>query len=538
MLQGFAAAYYQCDPRSAGFLSPRYRFAHEWPKVLDEARERTIAPELLQEIEAQSRALGPSSERERQLERLATHGATVVVTGQQLGLFLGPLYTLYKALTAVEWAQKLEAESGRPVVPLFWLQTEDHDFDEIAHYRTVDSNGDPLEIHLPLEPNRRSVAHLRLDDAILPALESLEHSVRWLPEGEREVERYRLRYRPGASWVDAFTRVLADYFAAEGLLFLNPRCETVARLVAPLHERAVRESEGIGRDLARRAEALQTEGFRVQVSIRPECSLSFFHPDGAEGERFRLQPVGRSFELAGRSGTVSSAELTRALEQEPLRFSSSALLRPIIQDSLLPTVAYVGGPGEISYFSELQPLYDRFDVAMPLVVPRRHFTVIEPTVRRALDHLGLDPEALSQSDLDSVARDRMAVDPRELRERLHAALERELGAVEPELLAIDPQIARPLRQTRDTIGFALDKFAGRVEDAQRRSDETLANRLDTVRNHLFPGGAPQERVHGGCRLFARFGVEGFKRSLSGAPEGEPGRAVVVEPPPIPTGGAL
>ncbi len=538
MLQGFAAAYYECDPRSAGFLPPRYQSANEWPKIVEEAGGRSVSPVLLDELRVQNAALGESAARHRQLDRLALEGATVVVTGQQLGLFLGPLYTLYKALTAVEWAKRLEAQTHRPVVPVFWLQTEDHDFDEVAVYRSVDSNGDSFEARLPADSSRRSIAHRRLDEAILPALDRLEHSLLWLPEGEREVERYRTHYRPGASWVEAFTQVVAEYLAEEGLLFLNPRCQTVAELAAPIHERAVRESTEIGQDLTRRAEALEAEGFRVQVTVRPECSLSFFHADEVEGERFRLKPGANGYALAGKGGEVSRAEIRRALEHEPMRFSSSALLRPVLQDTLLPTVAYVGGPGEISYFSELQPLYERFEVAMPLVVPRRHFTVVEPAVRRALDKLRLDPEELSPEALDAVARSRMRVDPEALRERLVGALEDELGAAEAELLAIDTNLSRSLQLTCKTIGFALGKLASRVEDAQARSDETLNQRLDTLRRHLFPTGAPQERVHGCARYFARFGVEGFKNALTSAPESAPGRPTVVEPAPIPTGGAL
>ncbi|MEL6548238.1 MAG: bacillithiol biosynthesis BshC, partial [Myxococcota bacterium] len=339
MLQGFASAYYQCDPRSSGFLEPRFTRVDERRGAVETARARRIAPALLRAIQEQNEALGPSVARAHQLEKLTQPGAAVVVTGQQLGLFLGPLYTVYKALTAVEWAKRLEAETGHPVVPVFWLQTEDHDFDEVAVFRAAEAAGALEEIRLPKRSGRRSISSLAHDDAIEAALEVLRRGLEGLPEGEREFERFRSNYVSGRPWVDSFTQTMAEYFQDEGLVFLNPRCAEVAELAAPIHARAVEESDVVGGLLLNRAKELESKGFKVQVPIRPECTLSFYHPDGNSGDRFRLRPGGGDFELAGRAGSVSSSEVRKTLDTDPLCFSSSALLRPIVQDTLLPTAA-------------------------------------------------------------------------------------------------------------------------------------------------------------------------------------------------------
>lgn len=536
MSSGFAAAFYRSDPRAQVFLPTRFVSVSDWPKV--DSRGARIHPTLLDEIDAQQQRFGMSRARQAQLKRLREGRARVVVTGQQVGLFLGPLYTLYKALTAIEWARRLEQNLSEPVVPVFWLQSEDHDFDEIAHTHAVDENDSLQRIEVPVAKSdaRVSVAHRSFGVGINEAVDSLRVLLRGLPRGDFEAARFARHYRPGSTPVQAFAGVLAEVF--EDLIVFDPRCETVARLAAPIHRRAVYESAAIGEELDAHSRSIENAGFSPQVRIRPESTLSFFHLDSMQGPRFRLVPGPRGFELGGGADVVSNDTIDRALAQAPLRFSTSALLRPVVQDTLFPTAAYVAGPGEISYFAQLKPLYDRFELDMPMVVPRRHFSVIEPETRRALNGLDLGVTHLSAADLDEVAERQVSIGEEEIEQALMTPFGQALSALEPSLTSVDQNLQRCLDRTQSSVERAVGRLASRARRAQLRRSDIVSRRLGLVRNHLFPAGSLQERVLGAPRYFARFGVETFIDALRGCEQGSAGAQCVVEPPAAPTGGRL
>ncbi|TMQ06373.1 MAG: bacillithiol biosynthesis cysteine-adding enzyme BshC, partial [Deltaproteobacteria bacterium] len=323
---------------------------------------RPLAPEVHRVLVAQNARLPASPARDAHLEALRT-GAAAVVTGQQVGLFLGPLYTLYKAASAVVFARMLAARTGAPVVPVFWLQTEDHDLPEIASV-TVPGRAGATTLAVPVDAgNRIAIAHCRLPpeiDGCLDALaEALADGQAASPHAVAHVARLRRHYRPGARWADAFAGVLAELFAPEGLVMIDPREPALAAAVAPVHARALAEAGPIAAALVANDAELERAGFATAVHVRPGAPLSFFHPAGPLGPRVRLEPVpGRpggddAFAEVGGGAVHSRAELLAALAADPLRFSTSALLRPIAQDTLLPTAAYVGGPAEVGYFAQL-----------------------------------------------------------------------------------------------------------------------------------------------------------------------------------------
>ncbi|MEO1513302.1 MAG: bacillithiol biosynthesis BshC, partial [Planctomycetota bacterium] len=206
-------------------------------------------------------------------------------------------------------------------------------------------------------------------------------------------------YRPGRSPAECFRRTLDHVLAGQGLLTLDPRCEGVAHAALPVHRWALSHHESIARALVARTVAIKRAGFRPALRLRPECALSFFHPDGPGGPRHRVVPSGRSWGLSGRSQTLSPRRLLARIEQDPRCVSTSALLRPLVQDAVLPTAAYVAGLGECGYFAQLAPLYPQAERAMPLVVPRWSATWLATADRERLEAMGLAPQ-----DVDPRAR--------------------------------------------------------------------------------------------------------------------------------------
>ena len=460
---------------------------------------RPLAPEVLRAVAAQNATLAVSAARDAHIEALG-RGAGAVVTGQQVGLFLGPLYTIYKAATAVVVARVLAAETGAPVVPMFWLQTEDHDLVEIASCG-VPGRAACEALAVPVDPaNRISVAHHRLPGEVAGCLDALAELLGDGGAARAHLERLRRHYRPGAPWAGAFAGVLAELFAPEGLVFLDPRTPALAAAAAPVHARAIEHAERIADGLIARDRELERAGRPAPVHVRPGAPLSFFHPDGAEGPRVRLEPAGgdRFAEVSGER-RFDRAALLAALRDDPRRLSTSALLRPIVQDALLPTAAYVGGPGEVAYFAQLPPLYRAFERAPTRIVPRARFRIVDARARRLLDRLGLQPADAERPEPELLARLRRpgaAATGAELAHRLLDPFLAAHGQLAAELAHAGPAIARALARTRGSVERAVGKLAGKVERAALYEDASLVEAVRALRARLAPDGAPQERVLG------------------------------------------
>ncbi|HEU4728322.1 MAG TPA: bacillithiol biosynthesis BshC, partial [Kofleriaceae bacterium] len=286
---------------------------------------RPVAPAVHRALVAQNAALPASPARDAHVEALG-RGAAAIVTGQQVGLFLGPLYTIYKAASAVVIARLLAAETGAPVVPVFWLQTEDHDLPEIASLG-VPGASTCEAITAPIDAdNRISIAHLTLPPEVTGCLDRLAGVLGEGGLAAAHLDRLRRHYRPGAPWASAFAGVLAELFAPEGLVMIDPRDPALAAAAAPIHARAIERAEPIAVAMIARCGELERAGRAVPVHVRPGAPLSFFHPDGALGPRVRLAPVPGGFAEVG-SGRVHARDaLLAALAGDPRRFSTSALL--------------------------------------------------------------------------------------------------------------------------------------------------------------------------------------------------------------------
>jgi bacillithiol biosynthesis cysteine-adding enzyme BshC len=445
----------------------------------------------------------------------------VVVTGQQVGLFLGPLYTLYKAASAIAVARAIEAESGVRCVPLFWLQTEDHDFAEIAVCTVADAQGRPVTLRLPDEGGddqhaRVAVAHRRLGPPITGQLDLLADALGGQGGAPEVLSLLRDHYRPGASLVEAFTSVLAAAFADQGLLFLDPRHPRLAALAAPLYRKSIDDAQAIDSLFAQRGALLAEAGWKEQVTVRPGCPLVFFHPRGPTGPRYRLQRQGDHWTLSGCPDVVAHDTLLETVAREPLCFSTSALLRPLVQDALLPTAAYVAGPGEINYFAQLGPLYQHFGIAQPLLVPRARFRYLDARTNRLLGQLGLEPAQLSSPWPELVARlplsrPQGAPDPTLLRHRHRDQIAPLVEEIAQAVAAADPVLERAALRARESVSRALGRLIDRYSRILLERDQITLHRLQRLRAALYPDGVPQERFYGWPWLAARHGAAGLTR---------------------------
>jgi bacillithiol biosynthesis cysteine-adding enzyme BshC len=439
------------------------------------AAVRPVAAEVLAALSSPTRA---------NLDKLA-HGAAAVVTGQQVGLFLGPLYSLYKAATAVAAAAILEEEAGVPCAPVFWLQTEDHDFAEIASCPILPSR----VLQLPLDDARVSVGCRRMpSDPGLGA--ALNECLSGQPHAAEVQTLFAASYHPGAPLADAFRQAMSRFFPE--LVFVEPR-----RLPsAPLFERAIERAAEIERTLAQRGDELRQAGFDEQVRPRPGYTLVFHHPEGPDGPRYRIET------RSSHNETRSSYYETRSSYDETR--SSSALLRPIVQDALLPTAAYVGGPGEINYLAQVTALHPLFELVPPMIVPRARFRLIPPAARRLLSQLAVTPTDAEDAQLLSHLAPPAPPGPdaswlAELEARLDAHADK-----------------RGAERARRSLHHTMARLERRHRTLALAKETTLAERVRRVQEWLFPGGVPQERVFGVPWFAAHAGIDSLREMILAA----------------------
>src|SRR5512140_702480 len=513
----FAPPFLASEPRATALLFDGFRRKEAWRAEVKARSGQRVAPEVLSALARQQGELPRSGGRERNVEALSRPGTVAVVTGQQVGLFLGPLYTFYKAATAVVWARALEAETGARCVPVFWLQTEDHDFAEIASCHVPPA----LRLTLPDAGARCSVAHRSLPEEVEALAAALSDALAAQPFAAEILEPLRAAYVPGRPVAQAFAMLLAAVFAEEGLVLLDPRCPEMARAASPLYTAAIERAGEIDEALLGRGAELEAAGLREQVNVRRGSPLVFFHGGTPDGPRRRLEENGVAFEIDG-GGQVSRAELLEAARLSPLRFSCSALLRPLFQDALLPVAAYVGGPAELGYLAQVAPLYPMLGVRPALAVPRARFRLIDARTDALLRALLLSPAEVEVPREELIGRlgRRGREAPADLARRLLGGLPDALAASAKK----HPSLARAAQRTQVSVEKAVSRFAARHARALAEEDRTLVERVDRLQASLFPGGEPQERVHSLPFYAAHFGLARLKAAVLGAIR--PGEALV------------
>lgn len=516
MVRPFTPAWLADDPAATRFLPRAFTSRAARAQAVGAALERTTAPALVGAFAAQEARRPWSSSRADNLELLA-RGAGVVVTGQQVGLLLGPLYTLHKAASAVVAARALSEETGRPVVPVFWLQTEDHDFAEVRSVAEPGAGGlvrhqvaDALEGR-----SRVSLAERVLGPSVSPLIDELALSGPHVEETRSLLARH---YRPEATFAEAFAGVLAELFADHGLLIFDPRAKTdrevLVRLSAPIHDLCLEQAATIEAALVRRSDELAASGFEVQVPIRSGASLSCY-ADGVLAPRYRLQR-----DVSG-AGWVTRAraepfDVAKGLSDTPERFTTTALSRPLLQDSLLATVATVAGPGEVAYFAQLPPLYALAGLPMPLVVPRARFTLITARIRRLTEQLGLTPDDARRSLPElraAICQDRdVLAGLTATAQALQQTVDHGISALATEARNHgDRTFDKHADKARAQIAHTLERLRKRVERVITSGDALREERLVRFTSWLAPDGKPQERALG----FAAFAAAVGPRALAG-----------------------
>ena len=466
--------------------------------------------------EALAREQPEGSEARANAEALKDPKTLAVVTGQQSVLFGGPLYVLYKALAAMELARIMSESLKTKVVPVFWVASDDHDFAEIRATTMMDGNTElkALRYEPAQEPNLQPASTIILDQTI----EGLAKSVRDLlpasPWRDEVCDALVAAYRPGISISGAFCKLLQHFLP--GLIIMDPGVPRLKALMRPVIEREISESSPTSRLAAGIGEKLLAAGYHQQVPVRATGFLNMFLVTG--GKRRALGVSEKGIEVRGGSQVMTIAELLARVAASPEDASPGVMLRPLAQDYLLPTIAYIGGPAEVAYHAQIGPSYAHFGIPRPVIFPRPSFSLVDSATARAMEAEGLSFEELQTDTETLLARAAREANPEVERAFAEArlAIERAFGGVEETLGKLDSTLRGA---AHSALGRALHQLEGLQEKALRtmkRQDATRAERMRRTRDFVFPGGSLQERGVSWISLLAKYGppiIDDIRRNM-------------------------
>jgi len=437
--------------------------------------------------------------------------ALAVTTGQQAGLFTGPLYTVHKALTAAALAQCLQTAWARPVVPVFWVAGDDHDFAEIAGCRVIGRDGGTGAVLLrERPPEARMLPAFRepLGPDVTAALERLETL---LPPSEFRsgvLDWLRRAYAPERSMAEAHSEALAELLGDHGVVVLRGWHGALKRSAAAVLLGALRRAGELDAALAAEATALRRAGHEAPVEVGKGLALVMV--EGKSG-RDRLRAEGTSRFVTRRSGEAfDQAELERIVGYDPERLSANVLLRPVVEAYTVPTVAYVGGPGELAYLAQTGPLFAALGVPRPVPAPRLSGMLVDARTDKTLERLGLVPGDLARPEhvlAGAVLKDVLPTPAAEALDGLRRALSDGFGALSREAAGIDKTLERTVESARNQALGATQEIEKKLLAALRRTNDTALQQLARARTALFPDGDPQERVLTVASFTARYGGE-------------------------------
>jgi bacillithiol synthase len=502
---------WQSAPRLMALLPHDFRDPRAWQRQAQALESRPRDREGLRDVLAgQNRAFSAAAPALAQIEKFADPRAVAVVGGQQAGLFTGPLYTIHKALTILRLAGEMESRLGRPVVPVFWIASEDSDLAEIDNALVLDTQGALRPIAMPRSGHpaaegRLPVSQVRFTDEVRSALDRLAGC---LPESAFSASLLQALascYAPGRSYPQAFARLMAWLFSERGLVLVDPSEVRLKRMAGGLFRREIEERSPVSAAVREQSARLAAAGYRPHIEVREDI-LTLFHQDP---DRQSVAVAGEGFLFKGSGKKLSAAELLAMLESDPHLFSANALLRPLYQDTLFPTLAAVLGPAELAYFSQLPTAYARLDLPMPILFPRASVTLLEKKVARAMDRLGLDLGGVLTSGgglLDAVLRKRIPADLAQALADGRAAAEGSWKGLAARIAELDPTL-------RPTAGIAsaraLKQFEfieKKVLRAARRREGELRAQVEKVTSAILPRGGLQERALNAMPLLARHGT--------------------------------
>jgi len=502
----------------APFFLGDYRDGAAWKSKLGRLQNRTYPRAKVQRIlNEQNREYHSGIKSLANIDLLGNENCFAVVTGQQVGMFGGPLYTFYKAVTAVKLAEKLSAEHPDfQFVPVFWLEGEDHDIDEVTSMSFISMSNEIATVKYvpggrPSDKTPGAAGSIVIDESIETFFQQVEAQLPKTDYSAGLLGTMRGYYKPGSTLLQAFTGFFNHVYEDSGLVFLNPNHTDLKRLLSPLLQREIESNAEASKRVIQTSAELE-EQYHAQIKAKA-LNLFMFH----KGGRHLIEPSDSGdYFLRNTRQRYTKEELLVLATSSPEIFSSNVVTRPLCQDTLLPTVAYVAGPGEIAYFAQLKPVYEFYGIDMPIIYPRASMTLVEEKVHKVLEKFSLELAELF-GDADAILA-KVSEQVSEVKvDALFASLERRIAEAVNEarfgIQQIDPTLNGAVDGTLQKMMQMVEVLKQKTQKAQQQKEDISLKQIRKAVMNIFPAGNFQEREFGAVPYLNKYGPD-FVRWVS------------------------
>ena len=462
---------------------------------------------LVAAMRNQAASFGVADASSHLIDTLADPASSAVVTGQQLGLLGGPLYTAYKALCTIQLAADLEEKTGQPVVPVFWLEGEDHDFEEIASAGLVEGDDAVVVTYEPGDTTESgtAVGRMTVSEGITAVFDELERILPPTDFRDELMDGIRSAYAPGTPLIKAFVAMMERILGPGRIAYISPDDNDLKQAASGLFRK---ELEDHGTSSARLKEASSKLETTWHAQVQTEPTNLFLH---GEGRRTAIDAVSDGFRT--RDGeNLSLDEALARLESDPGSFSPNVVIRPLMQDWLLPTAVYVAGPGEVAYFAQFKGLYDWAGLHMPIIYPRASITLLERRIGKVLEKNELGLPAFEQQ-VDKLFRDmvldNMETDLDEAFKDASTGIHQAINQIKPVVEGVDRSLVKSTEATRAAFMKEWNQLKGKVLKSEKQQHDVLRGQLERASSALFPTGIPQERFFSPVYFLNKYGPDFF-----------------------------
>ncbi|MDI6784759.1 MAG: bacillithiol biosynthesis cysteine-adding enzyme BshC, partial [bacterium] len=444
----------------------------------------------------QNQSFGTNKQTLNNIKLLENPETVAVVTGQQVGLFGGPLYTIYKALTAIQLAQSLKEKHSFPAIPIFWLAADDDDFAEINQSSIVDKSNQLVKLeytpHTPV--SNKSASKIIFEEKVNETITQLESGLFDTEFKLRIFAELKECYQPGKSFSTAFGQWMTKLFGIYGLILIDPTDARVRKLAGTLFKKEIAEQTKIKALIQTTTNTLLEKGYHQQVALQEDKTNLFIE---YAGSRYPIRREGSRYLFSGTNMRYTAEELVEVIDQTPEQFSPNVLLRPIMEDAIIPTIAYVTGPNELAYYAQLKDAYQFFGIKMPIIVPRVSLTILEKKIGETLDKYHISINALFQNAEKAVSDALKQSLPKEIEaevKQVKEQIETQYQQLNDKVTQWEPSLKDAITSSRNAVLHQLNSIENKIGLAHKKKNETVREQLNKLVNHLVPERNLQERT--------------------------------------------
>lgn len=489
------------------FFAGNFRDQTAYSLQAEKVRSRDLPREQLAAIlEELNLSYGCGAQTIRNIKKFTQEEACAVVTGQQVGLFSGPLYTIFKALTAIKLAESLNQNRLGCFVPVFWLASNDHDFKEINHITLLGKENQIEEIKYQGHTSNLKipVSKIVISEEIsncIQQLNTLTHDSEFKPEILSELGA---AYKPGRSFVEAFAQWMTQLFKSYGLIFMDAAHPELKNLGKDVFYTEIAQNSPSTQGALEASRKLAEKNYKPQIQLH-EGILNLFL---VEEERQTIQFRDDDYSIKGKPQTFRKNELLQLLEKQPHKFSPNVLLRSLYQDTLLPTIAYVGGLSEVAYFAQMKEVYKRFNLPMPIIYPRKSLTLIEKKVNKALKSYSLKLQDIwrnADGKIKEITKEKIPGSLDKALKTIASHLEKDLAGIRQETLALEPTLEKSVDLTIWKIHHQINLLEEKILKASKKQNSIMAERMHLAKSSLYPNQCLQERVFNITPFLIKYG---------------------------------